>query len=995
MPDLSAEEYQELQKLLTTPGLKLDDETRTRALQARATFDDQHLAKQMNPSLPLLPQALSTQPGNTHPEGDDGANRDWLENPQGAAAGTVFVYEPPLAVAKKELLENPQIAAAMMPELYGPGGTMLDPQQIAALTTGDSLYQAYADHKWRETADAAAQSGKTAYRYSKSPTLHDGKGIGAIQALGMKLKGGIQPASDSITAFMMGVDDAASFGAVRKAGDVANPEVAPPNELLGIESVGGIPKTGAKERSAMLEEDNPAAHMAGRALGTLAPWSLSNKLFQVATGVVKPLAGAGAGIARKAAVSGLAGSLGGGADAMAREGVQAAGAVAEGQPVDIQAMPERLGTGAVLGGAFGAGADLAGQALGGAANVIRHGDRYEGLPGQLEKKGVEFSPISGPKLSPETQAVIERARAMEANPRAVMADDISADMARGADEEVKSAMEQVHQRKQEYFRSNEGQAKKAPVDFMNTSFDLMTRNLAENAHGKLQPVNKATFGKVRELFNAHVTDVSSKPVEGAIELTTAQADAILSASNKAKLLKNTAPPKKAPEASGGAREVDLGGSGPTLTAEQRKMAEESAARAYEPGVAVPNEGTFKERDVLSVIEKGGGVAGASKLNKGMRENPNDPLFAGKSPEEATRIANSLEYPIDIAVDGDNVMLRDGRHRLEAAQKAGATSILARVRSFRADGKAEEVGVMVVPIGGQDAVRDAATVPPKGKAARPAGRVQGKADRDVTPTKLYPASNQARGEYGEAMRPYREAQRADNARAAGLADELMPEAASKEPLSASLGRRGVKKVYVVPMRYTPEQMEHVIKGVKAWSDDASAKAALTPQAQPPPEIGALDKAARVDRDEFTVNGVKGGWSAIQGANAQLIDDAKRIEAMVAPGHDSMQAYKVLAGHQQMAPGSLLESRALNKVAEKQGVREQLEQIRAFDPTMRLRGMANFGRTGAGLALHTYDAATLRAFPWLRALGDPGGRLRGGMGGVAGPMVNTGEKQENEP
>jgi Skp family chaperone for outer membrane proteins len=42
-------------------------------------------------------------------------------------------------------------------------------------------------------------------------------------------------------------------------------------------------------------------------------------------------------------------------------------------------------------------------------------------------------------------------------------------------------------------------------------------------------------------------------------------------------------------------------------------------------------------------------------------------------------------------------LRDGRHRLEAAKRAGATEIKARIRAFRPDGKAEEVGVMSVPI----------------------------------------------------------------------------------------------------------------------------------------------------------------------------------------------------------------------------------------------------------------------------------------------------------
>ncbi len=68
-------------------------------------------------------------------------------------------------------------------------------------------------------------------------------------------------------------------------------------------------------------------------------------------------------------------------------------------------------------------------------------------------------------------------------------------------------------------------------------------------------------------------------------------------------------------------------------------------------------------------------------------------------------------------------------------------------------------------------RQLGTIPPKGKAKRADGPIASKPERDVTPTKFYPNSNQARNEYGENMRPYREAQRADNIRAGALEGEL--------------------------------------------------------------------------------------------------------------------------------------------------------------------------------------------------------------------------------
>jgi hypothetical protein len=74
--------------------------------------------------------------------------------------------------------------------------------------------------------------------------------------------------------------------------------------------------------------------------------------------------------------------------------------------------------------------------------------------------------------------------------------------------------------------------------------------------------------------------------------------------------------------------------------------------------------------------------------------------------------------------------------------------------------------------------EAPTVPPKGKAAKAAGKVEALPERDVTPTKLYPESNAARNEYGENMRPYREAQKADNARASKLSEEFSEQGSTK-------------------------------------------------------------------------------------------------------------------------------------------------------------------------------------------------------------------------
>jgi hypothetical protein len=138
---------------------------------------------------------------------------------------------------------------------------------------------------------------------------------------------------------------------------------------------------------------------------------------------------------------------------------------------------------------------------------------------------------------------------------------------------------------------------------------------------------------------------------------------------------------------------------PELSDAELRIAKDSLDRAYEEGVAVPNEGTFNPEDITRQIQESGGVDKAARLNKGMRdmEKPMSLYKNARTPEEATKIATSLEHPIELSIDNGSTSLRDGRHRLEAAKRAGATEIKARIRAFRPDGKAEEVGVMSVPI----------------------------------------------------------------------------------------------------------------------------------------------------------------------------------------------------------------------------------------------------------------------------------------------------------
>lgn len=93
-----------------------------------------------------------------------------------------------------------------------------------------------------------------------------------------------------------------------------------------------------------------------------------------------------------------------------------------------------------------------------------------------------------------------------------------------------------------------------------------------------------------------------------------------------------------------------------------------------------------------------GVANAEYLREGMRSLAAAAgAFAGASPTEATRIATGAAParntgrdlpPITVVVDGGDVILRDGRHRMTAARAAGATKIRATVVTYH-NGRAVE------------------------------------------------------------------------------------------------------------------------------------------------------------------------------------------------------------------------------------------------------------------------------------------------------------------
>jgi hypothetical protein len=502
---ITEEQYNRVKQALLAAADDPDSmspEVRARA-EAAATEYEAGLAKQLDPDLPPMAQALSIQPATTHPEGDAAAEQEWMRNP-GGANGTVFVYEMPLERVKKDLLEHPDQLGAMGYSRIPP-----TPEDIQGMDENSSIYHSYNDMKWRETADAAAKSGKRAYRYSKAPWLQGGGVMNTLSSLGMKLHAGFVPGLEQFSTFVMGMDDMASFGAARAAqetADSAGSEYRPPKpddgkeyywhptlgwtpaelKYEGPEMVGGVIPTAQaeglsqKETNRMLEGEYPNSYLAGQVMGVvpgalegavkavgktvgaaglktvekvaeaagkglerLAPWSASNALYEeVASGGNKLLARAGLNASALPVTAGAAAGFAGGALTQgAQEAVDAAANYVQTGDTGTtagDAVMRSLGAGlapAVVGGA--------GSALGTAAGKVGEwvrsgpkgaitGGRYKGIPGKLERAGLEPKFGEGYTAPPAVKAAQQEARTLDVPVEQVLAEKVAPKVSAGA-----------------------------------------------------------------------------------------------------------------------------------------------------------------------------------------------------------------------------------------------------------------------------------------------------------------------------------------------------------------------------------------------------------------------------------------------------------------------------------------------------------------------------------------------------------------------------------
>jgi hypothetical protein len=1007
---LSAEEMAEVERLLA-PGSGISDEVRTQLLQRRSAMQDEHLSRsvpapapsgaelKLNNSLSLLPQALAVMPASTHPGGDQAAEAEFKATGGASAKGSVFVYDVPLQQAKKDLLENPEKVRALYPNL--PPEEFVTPEEIMAMDHDSDIMRTYQDKAYLDTAAAAAERGLTAHRYSKTPWLQGDGAMTTMQKLGLKLDMSGKPIADGITTFVMGVDNIASFGAARAAHETADalfPD-QPAAPLTGADErdfymhptlgktpksmqpkdaalrVGGVTDPSLKERNAQLEEENPFAYFGGQALAALRGWGVAGALFNRALGV----AGEGAqmlggGLAARMGTGTAGGMLGASAVQGAQDAVTLGANALQGDeaPFTGSEVPSRMAHAAGVAAPFAAGGAAVQSLAGAGADKIRWGNRYDGKVGNLERdvKDMEFRTLRGPRSKSIEKLKVD-ARKADKDPGGMLAREVAPKVSAKLEEDLDAVFPQVDKQKREFISSNEGKQKLPVRNLTEKAVEKLRHHMESHAEGGVpDPVGLPGAGnEVKQIFNQEITGVSLSPVPGAISLSPEEAEAFLVPLRHKELIRSR--PGKAPKVAPGAEPRRPGALEPPaqlrvvggteapppwlvpkdphpMLNKGGRAELEKLSRRYEPGKKIPREEWdeyiegLRARQAPDYKHSEGGLTGEQialirQTVEGFGQQPGHVAKGG------------LDAAIDRLAEDPRAVMRD----------RNATAVPRKFLKERMD---QDTGVPGAP---------------ESVANVPARRTPNMAPEA---TQRFGAKDSIKGRKPPPPEPKKPPMRVSGPGRAEAEE-------SSGSLAQTLRSRGVDQVYVVPRRHDAEHHEALLKTIAGYRErNPSDK-----------DLADLDLAARVDRDARPLGGKPGGWSALQNRHSELIERGK-VAKQLGGGDDS---FKVLTSYGRGSKGEdPTKVDLLRDVADRAGVREQLDKIRSLDPYEDLARQSRFEQSRAqphppGKIKSTGDFLGVRAFPALRALEGPlGVGARGGRAANVGRDEAVKEKRKHK-
>lgn len=477
------------------------------------------LAAALNPQFDLIPQGLALLPATNAPdpkrrEAEAGVYK-------GGSKGEVkYAYEPPVGLVRKQLLENPNMLRLLR----------ADPpsqEEIAAMDSSSPLYQDAANYMWARTMEDADKAGYTVYRYSKMPWGNENL---SFDNLGHKLRGGVQPLIDMSSAFVMGADSIAALGAGRAAMETTTPQTqmhVPSNvDYMGLDEE---VEQSTADLNRMNIEENPLSYVGGQAYAATRNWGAPGLIYKgilegggkLAQLVARTRLGALAAEAPPAVkgAASLAGEVG--------AGTGEAVATQMGQEIVGDRAPgggERLADTAESAALYSAGGAALGRVAGAGANALRNADRLGGAIGRTESNmdwGL-LSPFLGPGLKKDIKATVKKARAERHMPGDYIAQEIQPALADVANRRVTSIERSNLAAREQVFGTKEGRAAEPVTRLQEAALkDIRARH--QPTDGKPHAVNEKSRPALR-VFNTHIADVTTSPVEGAIRLSPSEVD---------------------------------------------------------------------------------------------------------------------------------------------------------------------------------------------------------------------------------------------------------------------------------------------------------------------------------------------------------------------------------------------------------------------------------------------------------------------------------------
>lgn len=580
---LSAEELLELKKALDTPGAINDDAYRSWALEQVRAAEDQQLggwagaggtradsaatvpgslglkgiigqeqtpeaeaegiAGQLDPRFDLMPQVLALQPATTDPDGDEAAEQKAKSGQAGNNVG--FAYEPPVSLVQKQLIENPAFLRAIRPS----SPPSLD--EIGAMNETSPIYQDAANYMWRQTAEAAAKSGRTVYRYSQTPWLWGDEGKGVVDQLRLKVSG--YPLADVGTSFVMGVDDIAALGAGRAAMETVTPEtqmhVGEGTDYMGVNEA--VPQQ-TEDLNRWNIEQHPIAHGLGQLYGLTRRWGVADALFRGVTGsgnyvanaIAKTRLGAAAGAVpgvAPVAKAGQAAATGGAAAGLEAAGQEAvdigADTIQSRQAPSLDRLAEageRVRDAGIAGAEFGAGGSVIQQGARAGAEAIRDSERFQGKVRRTEPN-LEWRVGRAPRVSGETKALVKQARREGVEPGDLIAEEIAPAIRDQAAQNSGVARSRAEAVRRGHYQSREGAAYEPVARLQERTLERVRDHYRPEPNGTLRAVDDKGKG-YRKLFSNIAGDVSLEATKGAAKLTPQEAEQLLDPQRRRRLL---------------------------------------------------------------------------------------------------------------------------------------------------------------------------------------------------------------------------------------------------------------------------------------------------------------------------------------------------------------------------------------------------------------------------------------------------------------------------